>query len=47
LQMSREPLELPKLIIKRDVDNIFDFKWDDFEFEGYESHDRIKGEVAV
>jgi thymidylate synthase len=26
LQMSREPLELPKLIIKRDVDNIFDFK---------------------
>lgn len=46
-QLSREPLPLCNLVIKRKVDSIFDFKIDDFEFEGYESHPALKAPVAV
>jgi thymidylate synthase len=47
LQLSREPLSLPKLVIKRKPDSIFDYTFDDFEFEGYEHHPAIKAPVAV
>ena len=47
LQLSREPLPLPKLIIKRKPDSIFDYKFEDFEIQGYESHPAIKAPVAV
>ena len=47
LQLSRETLELPMLVIKRKPDSIFDYTFDDFEIVGYESHPHIKGEVAV
>jgi thymidylate synthase len=47
LQLSREPLPLPKLIIKRKPDSIFDYTYDDFEFAGYEHHPGIKAPVAV
>ena len=46
LQLSREPLPLPKMLIK-DRENIEDFVYEDFELIGYESHARIKGKVAV
>lgn len=47
LQLSREPMALPKLIIHNDPKDIFDFKFEDFEIQGYESHPTIKGVVAV
>lgn len=45
--LNREPLPLPLLKINRQVDSIFDFKYEDFELVGYESHPAIKAEVAV
>lgn len=47
LQLQREPLPLPTLKIKRDVKNIFDFKYDDFEFIDYHHHPHIAGKVSV
>jgi thymidylate synthase len=47
LQMEREPMKLPKLKVNPDVKNIDDFKFEDFEIIGYESHPHIKGKVAV
>jgi thymidylate synthase len=47
LQLSREPRPLPQMLIKRDVGNIFDFKYEDFELVDYDPHPHIKGEVAV
>lgn len=46
-QLSREPLPLPKLEIKRKPDSIFDYEFEDFEVVGYESHKRISAPVAV
>jgi len=47
LQLSRELRPLPKMLIKRQVKSIFDFKFEDFELVGYEPHPSIKAEVAV
>ena len=47
LQLSREPRELPTMKINPNVKSIFDFKYEDFELEGYNPYGRIKGKVAV
>ncbi|QMV44613.1 thymidylate synthase [Cohnella cholangitidis] len=47
LQLTRDPLPLPKLNILRKPDSIFDYKFEDFEFAGYEHHPSIKATVAV
>ncbi|MGB1004228.1 MAG: thymidylate synthase [Salibacteraceae bacterium] len=47
LQLSREPKKLPQLKMNPEVKNLFDFKFEDFELVGYESHPHIKGLVAV
>jgi thymidylate synthase len=47
LQLSREPKELPKMILNPEIKNIFDFNFEDFTLEGYEPHALIKGNVAV
>ena len=46
-QLSREPRPLPKLVIKRKVESILDFKQEDFELVGYDPHPTIKGVVSV
>ncbi len=46
-QLQREPRALPTLKINRRVENIFDFKFEDFSLEGYDPHPPIKMEVAV
>ena len=47
LQLSREPKNLPKMIINKNVKNLFDFKYEDFELINYEYHPHIKGKVAI
>lgn len=47
LQLTREPYPLPKLVIKRKPDSIFDYKYEDIELVGYQSHDTIKAPIAV
>lgn len=47
LQLSREPLPLPKLVIKRKPDTIFDYVYEDFEIADYQAHPAIKAEVAI
>ena len=46
-QLSREPLPLPVMKINPEVNSIFDFKYDDFELVGYQSHPAIKAPIAV
>jgi len=47
LQLTREPLALPRLLIKRRPNTIFDYTFDDFAIEGYQSHAAIRAPVAV
>lgn len=47
LQLSREPMKLPRLVIKRKPDSLFDYKVEDFEFENYVCHPAIKADVAI
>lgn len=46
-QLSRSDFKLPTFKIKRKVESLFDFKFDDIEIEGYEHHPWIKAPVAV
>ncbi|MCL6585987.1 MAG: thymidylate synthase [Anoxybacillus sp.] len=47
LQLTREPRPLPKLIIKRKPESIFEYEFDDFEIVDYNPHPHIKAPVAV
>lgn len=47
LQLSRNPKQLPTMKINSAVKNIFDFKFEDFTLENYDSHPHIKAAVAV
>jgi thymidylate synthase len=47
LQLSRATLPLPTMKLNPDINNLFDFTFDDFELVGYESHEHIKAPVAV
>jgi thymidylate synthase len=47
LQLTREPRPLPKLVIKRKPDSIFDYQFEDFEIVDYHPHPHIKASVAI
>ncbi|MAT09728.1 MAG: thymidylate synthase [Pirellulales bacterium] len=47
LQLSRDPRKLPRMIINPEVDNLFEFAFDDFELVDYDPHPHIKAPVAV
>lgn len=47
LQLSRIPFPLPTMKINPSVKNIFEFKFEDFTLENYQSHPAIKAPVAV
>lgn len=46
-QLSRTPRALPKMIIKRKPDSIFDYKFEDFELVDYDPYPVIKAPIAV
>ncbi|CDR45998.1 CYFA0S21e00540g1_1 [Cyberlindnera fabianii] len=46
-QIQRTPYEFPKLKIKRDVKNIDDFKFEDFEIVDYKCHGKIAMKMSV
>lgn len=46
-QTAREPYPLPTLKLNPAVKNINDFKMEDIELEGYQSHPTIKAKMAV
>lgn len=47
LQLSRESRPYPKMKLNPEINNLFDFKYGDFELEGYEPWPAIKAPVAV
>jgi thymidylate synthase len=47
LQLTREPLPLPRLVIKRKPPSLFEYRFEDFELVGYEAHGSIKAPIAV
>jgi len=46
-QLQRQPLPLPQMRLNPAVDNIFEFKYEDFALENYQSHSRISAPIAV
>ncbi|KAG0130095.1 thymidylate synthase/dCMP hydroxymethylase domain-containing protein [Tuber indicum] len=46
-QLERAPREFPTLKINRQVDDIDDFKFEDFELVGYDPHPSIKMNMSV
>ena len=47
LQLTRTPLPLPTLVIRRRAPGLFDYVYDDFEFRDYQHHPAIRAPVAV
>ena len=47
LQLTRTPRKLPVMKINPDVKDLFDFRYEDFQLEGYDPYDHSKAEVSV
>lgn len=47
LQLTRTPRQLPRMILNKDVKNLFDFRYEDFSLEGYEPWEHISAKVSV
>jgi len=46
-QLGRDPYPLPTMRLNPQVHSVFDFRYEDFELEGYRCHPGIKAPVAV
>lgn len=46
-QLKREPYPLPKLKLLRRPTSLFEYRFEDFEIEGYQAHPHIKAPVAI
>ena len=46
-QLQRQPTALPKLVIARKPESIYDYEFEDFELVGYNPQPAIKARVAV
>ncbi|WP_410013681.1 thymidylate synthase [Sodalis sp. C49] len=47
LQLTRAPRELPRLVIKRKPASLFDYRFEDFDIQGYDPYPPIKAPVAI
>jgi len=47
LQLTRQPFALPSMHLNPAVDDLFAFRFEDFELRGYQYHEHIKAAVAV
>ena len=47
LQLAREPRPLPVMSINPEVNDLFAFRFEDFELQNYDPHPHIKAPVAV
>ncbi len=47
LQLNRKPYPLPDLVIHHRPASLFEYRYEDFEIVGYQSHPAIKAPVAV
>lgn len=47
LQLSRTPHELPTMLLNPAVDDLFAFRFEDFELQGYDPYPHISAPVAV
>ena len=46
-QLSRIPRPLPQMILNEEINDIFDFKYEDFSLNGYDPYPLIRGKVAI
>jgi thymidylate synthase len=47
LQLTREPYQLPKMVMNPEVTDILKFRFEDFTLQDYVAHPNIKGEISV
>ncbi|MFO1258321.1 MAG: thymidylate synthase [Gammaproteobacteria bacterium] len=47
LQLQREPLPLPRLVLNRAIERIEDFRFEDIVIQDYQAHPHIKAPIAV
>ena len=47
IQLKRKPKKLPRIKINPDIDNVFNFTFDDFELIDYNPHPAIKAVVSI
>ena len=47
LQLLREPLDLPRLVLSRRPASLFDYRFEDIVIEDYDAHPHIKAPIAV
>ncbi|UDG83200.1 thymidylate synthase [Candidatus Vallotia lariciata] len=47
LQLTRTPRPLPKLILKRHPETLFNYNFEDFEITGYDPHPSIAAPISV
>jgi thymidylate synthase len=46
-QLARKPRPLPRLVIRRRPEHLWDYRFEDFELLGYEPHPAIRAPIAV
>ncbi|WP_394839904.1 thymidylate synthase [Pendulispora rubella] len=46
-QLTRAPRPLPRMVLNPAVKDLFAFRYEDFQLEGYDPHPHIKAEVSV
>lgn len=46
-QLERTPRELPEIVLNNEIQNIFDFTYQDVELRNYNPHPKLTGKISV